>query len=356
MKKAKRIIAITLSTSLILSSNLLIPSKASALRGIDVSKKQILVLVETSKDHWSGIQNAASPIASVNKPLVSLSKLKKKLGYKIKTTKKTVIVSNTSKKKLTYTKDSKSYKYNKSKKNASIKTQYKGINGSAKTWLVDYKSLSYAYNIKYSTKSLSSLGYKNYSGVLCISKFGKISSLPNSKKISNTSVTTTGSGVNILGVNFAKQSKFRSDLLKTKTWANFNSFYDLGFKLIPYCPCGGDTTILPDDYLIGFSGAGTAIYDIELSKNLDKGYFELTISSNINAKKPGKLDTAKMDFILASITSIVDSKSVDTVYNTIIKDAAIDACISTKSFTTVGNTKIKCVIGDGKITYLIKAK
>ncbi len=141
--------------------------------------KGYLLLVEEKDGTWSEYGGCIE-VKGKNKLMVSASETAEKIGiiYKKKNSKAFTIGNG--KKKNTYTKNSTAYQYYNGSKNVAKKSSYKAyVSTVNKTNMVEYGTLATLVSVKlYSGEKAGDYQKAGYSGVLCFSKYHKITELP----------------------------------------------------------------------------------------------------------------------------------------------------------------------------------
>lgn len=177
---SKKVILSLISVFLLLSGTLLPAALPATPAKAATEVKRYLVLAEEKDGTWSTYDNFIT-VKSNDKLMVKASAIAKAIGikYKKKDT-KSFTLSNV-KKVNTYTKGTVVYKYNNGSKSVIKKSLYKPYTSDTyKANMIEYNTLSTLVNVKYySGAEAGDYNNKwNYQGVLCFSKYNKISALP----------------------------------------------------------------------------------------------------------------------------------------------------------------------------------
>lgn len=137
-----------------------------------------LILVEEKDGSWSEYEGFTE-VKAKNQLMVNGSEVAGILSFSYKKNSKTITISS-GKKKNTYTKDSVKYQYSNTGKTVTKTAGYKSyINTVSKETMVEYNTLATLVNIKlYSAKNAGEYQKAGYSGVLCLSKYHKVTKLP----------------------------------------------------------------------------------------------------------------------------------------------------------------------------------
>jgi len=138
-----------------------------------------LILVEEKDGLWSSYENYVE-VKSEDKLMVKAYALAKAVGIRYKKIDANNFTISNSKKVNTYTKGTTKYKYNNGAKSITKKAAYKPYTSAVyNTNLVEYNSLATLINVKYYNES-KAINYKaaGYKGVICFSKYHKITELP----------------------------------------------------------------------------------------------------------------------------------------------------------------------------------
>ncbi len=142
-------------------------------------EKGYLLLVQEKDGSWSEyggcIEKLPKDILMVNASEVAV---KTGINYK-KNGSKTIIISN-GKKKNTYTKDSTTYQYSNGKKTITKTEDYKSyVNAKNKANMIEYSTLKNLIFIKlFNQEEAGEYQAAGYAGVLCLSKYHKVTKLP----------------------------------------------------------------------------------------------------------------------------------------------------------------------------------
>lgn len=382
----KRLIGLLMILTMLLSL-VAVPDMAKA------ATKSYLVLIETKKGKWIAYEDLA--YASGDYLMVKAYSTSKALGLTYKNNNKTLTIQN-GKKKLTLTKNSKSYEYNNgsstSKKTAKYKTYATKI-AKKSTYVVHYSVLENLVFTSY-FKGSDKTAYKNNSGVICYSTVGKITSLPNINNVVDTngdklSDTTTDNDdtdmvgyngyVTIGGVQIPKLDGFTNTLDKTSWGADdytdgddTNDYmYDAlqaysaqmiaDIKAMNIEDNSGDLTQLAvkNDAISAEITGGSSNAALILSKNTEANCFEIYISTRLS-KNPNadETDYSKILQNTLKLFCSVISSTPDKLYTAIYDSAETDNThgINTSSYVTIGDSQIKVTINKGNIVYSIKAK
>ncbi|MDF2844196.1 MAG: hypothetical protein K0R00_2622 [Herbinix sp.] len=345
-----------------------------------------LVLIETKAGKWTAYNDLA--YTKGDYLIVKGYSISKALGLTYKNNDKTLTIQN-GKKKLTLTKNSKSYEYyngsSTSKKTAAYKT-YAATIAKKSTYVLHYNVLG---NLVYSSyfKGSNKTTYKGYSGVICYSTVGKITSLPNINNVVDTNgdklsdTTTDNDDTDMVGYNgYVTIGNVKvpaltdfSDAYKDPTghWgADVTGDTPLEDAIDDYSEqlkkdvaalgdegnAGENSDIkVNDSVIIAQVNGDSMLSSLKLSKT-DFGY-EIYISSRLS-KNPNK-DEADYSVIaqntLKLFTAIISSQS-QTLFDSLYEDAEGTSFISRTSWTTIGDCQVKCIIGKGNVVYQIKAK
>ena len=174
----KRLIGLLMILVMIVSL-IAVPTTAQA------KTKSYLVLVETEKGSWKEYTNL-DYVTGSGSLMMKASSVSKFLGLTYNNYSKTFTVSKGTKK-LTFTKNSKSFNCyngtNTSKKSSSYKA-YTATISKSKVNLVHYKTLgNLVYTQYYTGKKI--VDYNEYKGVICYSTVGKITNLPSINNVIN---------------------------------------------------------------------------------------------------------------------------------------------------------------------------
>jgi putative multiple sugar transport system substrate-binding protein len=141
--------------------------------------KGYLMLVEENDGSWSEYGGCIE-VNAKNKLMVSASETAEKIGITYKKKNSNIFTISNGKKKITYTIDSAKYKYYNGSKTITKKAAFKSyVSMVNKTNLVEYSTLASLVYVKlYSLEKANDYQKAGYSGVLCFSKYHKITGLP----------------------------------------------------------------------------------------------------------------------------------------------------------------------------------
>ncbi len=385
----KRLIGLLLIFTLIISL-FAVPDMAEA------ATKSYLVLIETKEGKWTAYKDLA--YANGDYQMVKAYSTSIALGLTYKNNDKTLTIQN-GKKKLTLTKNSKSYKYyngsSTSKKTAKYKT-YAAKIANKSTYVAHYATLSNlsVYTQYYTGSKATDYKILGYKGVICYSTVGKITSLPNIKNVVNTdgkklNTDTTTENNNDNSNNNDKTVGYKGTVTIGKTKIpkldGFSNLYkdptghwgadvtgntpledsidefsvelkkEIAKMNIEDNPGENADIKVNDSVIIAQISGDSMLSPLRLYKT-DYGY-RIYISNRLSKNtNPNEADYSKvLQDTLYLYTAIISSEP-KILYDSLYKDFEEDAFISETSWTTIGDCKVQCTGGKGYVNYLIKAK
>lgn len=380
----KRLIGLLMILTMLISL-VAVPDMAKA------ATKSYLVLIETKKGKWIAYEDLA--YTSGDYLMVKAYSVSKVLGLTYKNNNKTLTIQN-GKKKLTLTKNSKNYEYNNgsstSKKTAKYKT-YAAKIVKKSTYVVHYSVLENLVSSSY-FKGSDKTAYKGYSGVICYSTVGKITSLPNinnvvdtnGDKLSDTTIDNDDTDmvgyngyVTIGNVKVPALTDFAESALTDPKghWGADTSgdtpleeavkdFSEALKAEIAARNIDGNTgeyagIKVSDTSMIGQIHGSVNLSPLILSKEEDhyEIYISTRLSKNPNPTSESPDYSKELQSILRVFCSAISS-TPDKLYTAIYDSAETDIShgINTSSYVTIGDSQIKVTINKGNIVYSIKAK
>ena len=393
----KRLIGLLMILTMIISL-VTVPEMAKA------TTKSYLVLIETKEGKWTAYKDLA--YESGDYLMVKASATSKALSLKYKNNDENLTIQN-GKKKLTLTKNSKSYKYfngsSTTKKTAKYKTYAPKI-ANKSTYVVYYDVLSNlsVYTQYYTGSKATDYKVLGYNGVICYSTVGKITSLPNIKNVVNTdgkkltADTTTDNHngntennngkevgykgtITIGNTKIPKLTGFAGGNYNNGNWGADNykdgddnndylydaiqDFSNQMKKDIAARNIDGNAgeysgIKISNHSLIGQIHGSVNLSPLILSKKEDhyEIYISTRLSENPNPTSESPDYSKELQSILKVFCSAISSTS-DKLYTAIYDSAETDNThgINTSSWVTVGDSQIKVTINKGNIVYSIKA-
>jgi hypothetical protein len=360
----------------------------------EAATKSYLVLIENKDGKWTAYQDLA--YASGDYLMVKAYSTSKALGLTYKINNKTLTIQN-GKKKLTLTKNSKSYEYNNgsstSKKTAAYKT-YAATIAKKSTYVVHYSVLENLVSTTY-FKGSNKTAYKKYDGVICYSLSDNNLTLSDIPTKVPTSIPTEApkptekpvkedkevgyDGTTTIGnIKVPKLDGFADTLDKTSWGADdytdgddTNDYmYDAlqaysaqmvaDIKNMHIEDNSGDLTQLAikNDAISAEITGGSSNAALILSKNAEENCFEIYISTRLS-KNPNKDETDYSKILQNTLKLFcnVITNNGNELYNLIYNHAELDSSlISKNSWTTVGNCQVTYSAKNGALTYSIKSK
>lgn len=159
---------------------IMMPVLLSAVKALAATEsKGYLILVEEKDGTWSSYENYVE-VKSNDKLMVNAYSVAKAVGIKYKRADSKNFMLSNGKKVNTYTKGTVKYKFNNSSKSVTKNAAYKPYTSTAyNANMVEYSSLATLINVKYYKASEAGDYQKaGYQGVICLSLYHKITSLP----------------------------------------------------------------------------------------------------------------------------------------------------------------------------------
>lgn len=256
----------------------------------DVSAKDkgYLILVEEEDGSWSEYENCVE-VKSKDKLMLSAPGIAEITGtqYK-KSSSKTFTISN-GKKKNTYTKDSTKYKYYNGSKTTSKTAAYKSyVSTVNKTNMVEYRTLSSLVSLKlYSKEKAGDYQKAGYSGVLCFSKYNKISKLPKMEE-----GTRVGTEEELLQA--AADTKISNIIITADITLKEDFFYEREeYPVTIHIQKGKSLTI--NEYCLLVGGALTNDGTIIIKGVLERGICNLINNGTVIVEKNGSSKSGMSD-------------------------------------------------------------
>lgn len=158
-------------------------------------EKGYLLLIEDQDGAWNSYENYVE-VATKDALMVQAAEAAKLIGIKYKKVNSKIFSISNGNKVNTYTNGSVKYKYTKGSKAVTKKAVYKSyLSSSKQVNMVEFSTLASLVNVKYYTASKAG-AYKDagYLGVICISKYNRITKLPDMEE--GVRVTTEAEFVN----------------------------------------------------------------------------------------------------------------------------------------------------------------
>ena len=384
----KRIIGLLMILTMIVSL-VAVPDMAKA------ATKNYLVLIETKDGKWTSYKDLA--YSSGNYLMVKAYSTSTALGLTYKNNDKNLTIQS-GKKKLTLTKNSKSYTYyngsSTSKKTAKYKTYAAKIDKKS-TYVVHYsvmKNLVSTFYFKGSEKT----AYKKYDGVICYSLSDSNLTLsdiptkvptslpteapkPTEKPVEEDKKVGYDGTVTINGVQIPKLNGFAQNTLKGPYWGADNyengerslkdAIDEYSAQMVKDIKALNDETnpgetsqIAVTDYGIAAEVNGDSTMSaLILSKKED--HYEIYISTALIYtevdKERGNANYTKISNGILKLFCAVISSKPEELYNAIFDSYEGDEIygINTSSWTTIGDSNVKYRIENGHaVIYSIKAK
>ncbi len=343
--------------------------------------KPMLVLVQTASEKWTAYENLTCIPTKATSTYLKAETLCKILGFSCKRSSNTFTISN-GKKKLTYTLNSKKYKYYDGKTTVtrtSYSNAYITDDAFGDVSLVECQTMRDLIYYRHFTEHINFTDFKKYGMVLCFSKIKWPKALPNTSSIYDTNKKPWTAYnkypiVQIEPVDFPKLSSFAKgpltdpdglwgsdvtgntpfeDALNTYNKALLNTVLESSMEG-PSCDYAGIK--VSDNAIIAEVNANATIVTLRLYKEVD--HYEIYISSSLARPSTGYIDYSEvlksiLHLYCKAISSTPD-QLYDAIYTTWQKGSSV---ISKASWTTVGDAKVKFRIDNKNAgVFSVKAK
>lgn len=316
------------------------------------SSDRFLVLVQQKDGTWKRYENLVEKSES-GSLMIKAKAVSKVLGltYK-KSSDGTFFVKRSKTRYNTYTKNSKAYSYT----NGAVVTA-KSAQESAYTSkqskynLCQINTLSTLVHYRY-FDNVKSIGYEDYKGVICYSKYDPIPDKePVSEPVPTKKPTPTPipepTSISIEGVEFPVRKSFLSLKEAMSDWGGTTPIWgklerEVDQKIIDA------TDLVFDSDSIGFSHLVTGANGVYLTK-ASKGY-----QLSIDVKLTGSVLAEQNAAIIKAMITTISSKPTQ-VYQAIYDSFTSDNSHGIKegSYVVIGDCRIKVTIKDGTVTYHI---
>lgn len=371
--KNKRLLKTVSSLLIIVLLLTLFPTYADAAKK---KSKGYLLLVENENGTWTNY-SGVSTIKKVDGTIcVNPQKVSNYLGLKYTQVSELKFTIANEKKKSSFTLGSNKYKFFDGKKTVNRTSKVK-ITG--KVHYSDFNGLVKGY--KY-FKGTDAPEYKKlgYTGVLCISKYGKVTKLPSTNKIVDTdgnkvfgnkdNVTTNGY-IKLEGVEIPALEKFNKTDITKDTWTNkaivkaVDELGDvLGSKIAKAEHDEEYSSIIVQGTVVTFYIGSFSAPQLTMTKDEDNNAYKITLNASLSYsdKVDNKVGIDAMRTALKAMCAmIVSGDDVNSLYDVIYQSAENDSNykgINDNSYITVNGFKIKYKLDkvNQSVNYYIKAK